>query len=87
MNISKALFQAKYEYEQNGMKNAAKLKEIVLSILNTVDSFKIDYVSLADPLTLNEYSEHIEENGGILSIAVRLGKIRLIDNILLGCNL
>jgi len=41
-----------------------------------------DYLSVADPLTLREL-ETVGAGGALLSLAVRLGSTRLIDNILL----
>jgi pantothenate synthetase len=43
---------------------------------------RLDYVSVADGHTLAEV-EHIE-NGALVSMAVFIGKTRLIDNIVLG---
>jgi pantoate--beta-alanine ligase len=42
----------------------------------------IDYVSVADTQTLQELSQI--EGLALVSMAVRIGKIRLIDNITLG---
>jgi pantoate--beta-alanine ligase len=42
----------------------------------------VDYVSVADACTLRELE--IIEVPALVSIAVRIGKTRLIDNILLG---
>ncbi len=45
-----------------------------------------EYLSLADPDTLVE-CETIDERGAILSGAIRVGKTRLIDNLLLGTQM
>jgi pantothenate synthetase len=42
-------------------------------------------VSVADPLTLEELREPAER--AVISLAARVGKTRLIDNILLGIAL
>jgi len=42
---------------------------------------RTDYVSVADPLTLREL-ERVEA-GALVSLAVRIGSTRLIDNVLL----
>ena len=43
---------------------------------------KIDYVSIADPETLEEIAKI--DRPALVSLAVRIGKTRLIDNITLG---
>jgi pantoate--beta-alanine ligase len=45
----------------------------------------LEYVSVADPLTLEEVREPAER--AVISLAARVGKTRLIDNILLGIAL
>lgn len=43
----------------------------------------IDYVSIADRRSLKEL-ERVEADGALASMAVRIGKTRLIDNVILG---
>jgi pantoate--beta-alanine ligase len=45
---------------------------------------KIDYVSIAEPETLEEIVEI--DRTALVSLAVRIGGIRLIDNVTLGEN-
>jgi pantoate--beta-alanine ligase len=45
----------------------------------------LEYVSVADPLTLEEVREPAER--AVISLAARVGKTRLIDNVLLGIAL
>jgi pantothenate synthetase len=47
---------------------------------------KLDYLSLANPKTLNEAFVDLD-SGIIASIAVFMGKARLIDNFLINCEL
>lgn len=47
---------------------------------------KLDYLSLANPKTLNEAFVDLD-SGIIASIAVYMGKARLIDNFLINCEL
>ena len=42
-----------------------------------------DYLSIANPLTLREV-EMVGEEGALVSLAVRIGATRLIDNVLIG---
>jgi pantoate--beta-alanine ligase len=43
----------------------------------------IDYVSIADPDTLAEL-DLIGPRGAVISLAVRFGTTRLLDNVILG---
>ena len=43
----------------------------------------IDYVALVDSETFLPLN-HLNEDGGLLAVAVRIGSVRLIDNLLLG---
>lgn len=43
---------------------------------------RVEYVSIASPATMEEV-EVVDRFGAIVSVAVRLGPVRLIDNILL----
>lgn len=79
--LSRALSAAKARFDA-GEHNAEVLRQIVRDILATEPLGSPDYVSLADPLSLEEL-ETVGERGGILSLAVRFGKTRLIDNVLL----
>lgn len=48
---------------------------------------KLDYLSLADPTTLEELQEIKEGKGAILSGALYVGTTRIIDNLLFNCTL
>ena len=50
-------------------------------MITAVPQARIDYVSAADPKTLEELE--VVEDGVLLSTAVFFGKTRLIDNILI----
>lgn len=64
---------------------AAKLREIIRTIFAKeplVES--VEYVSVARKDTMEEIMEKVEPGeGAIISLALRLGKVRLIDNIIL----
>jgi pantoate--beta-alanine ligase len=53
----------------------------MVSLINGTSLAKIDYISIADPYTLEELS--VLSGPALASLAVRFGKTRLIDNILL----
>ncbi|RIB21609.1 hypothetical protein C2G38_2176138 [Gigaspora rosea] len=49
-------------------------------------SIKLDYLSLADPESLQELDE-VDENGTILSSALYIGTTRILNNLLLNCKI
>lgn len=64
-----------------GERDARKLRQIMQDVLASETLARPQYVSCADPLTLEELD--FVENGALLSMAVYVGATRLIDNILL----
>ncbi len=65
-----------------GERDAETLRRLMSETLATEKLARPEYVSVADPDTLEELSGPIER--ALLSMAVFIGKIRLIDNMLLG---
>jgi len=64
-----------------GERDAGKIKEAMVKLISTVPAAQIDYISIADLSTLQEVPTI---TGKVLvSLAVRLGKPRLIDNVIL----
>jgi len=63
-----------------GEKNADKIREIVARVVNDEQLAELQYVSCAHPETLEELGGEIESC--LLSMAVFIGRTRLIDNIL-----
>jgi pantoate--beta-alanine ligase len=78
--LSRALFKAKASFTA-GVREANLLRKIVLDTLATEPLVEIQYVSCAHPDTLEEQEGQVERV--LLSLAVKIGKTRLIDNILL----
>jgi pantoate--beta-alanine ligase len=78
--LYRALSAAQKEFEA-GQRDAEILRSILSSTLAAEPLAREEYVSVADPETLTEL-ETIE-HGALLSMAVRIGKTRLIDNFLL----
>jgi pantoate--beta-alanine ligase len=64
-----------------GQKDAGVLRRIMTETVETRARADIDYVSVAATDTLTELDEVGED--ALLSLAVRIGKVRLIDNLLL----
>ncbi len=79
--IFQALSDAKTACE-NGERNTAKIAEMVRAKLESEPLARIDYVAVVDNKTL-EPVEKIDESPIIVAVAVRFGKVRLIDNIIL----
>jgi pantoate--beta-alanine ligase len=78
--LSRALFQAKQAYDA-GIRDAKELLNVVFDILATEPEVKVQYVSCADPDTLQELDGKVTR--ALISLAVKNGKTRLIDNIVL----
>jgi pantoate--beta-alanine ligase len=79
--IFRALSAAQARHEA-GERDAETLREAVRQALAAESSMQIDYVSIADPLTLQELT--VVDERALASTAVRLGATRLIDNLILG---
>jgi pantoate--beta-alanine ligase len=74
MNLVKGLWQ-------KGERDAEKLRNEMVALIKKEPLARIDYVSIADPRTLDELS-HIK-GSALVSMAVYIGKTRLIDNLIL----
>ena len=79
--IYKALCEAKF-LVNNGERNAARLAETVRQIIQSEPLAQIDYIAVVDNETL-EPIEKVGENPILTAVAVRFGKVRLIDNAVL----
>ena len=64
-----------------GAKNAKEITAEMEKIINNCKSTKIDYISIVNPETLEAVSE--VRSGNVAALTVRVGKTRLIDNIIL----
>ena len=78
--LYRALSTARRGWEA-GERDGERLRQAMLDALNAEPLAKVDYVSAADPRTLAELGT--AEKGVLLSMAVRVGRARLIDNLLL----
>ncbi len=79
--LFRALSGARLRFEA-GERNAEALRATIREVISRQPGVDIDYVSVADPETLRE----LDSVGtvGLASLAARVGKTRLIDNVLLG---
>lgn len=67
---------------RNGNSDADQLREIMTRTILSEPLANLQYVSCADPDSLSELTGSVKR--GLLSLAVVIGKTRLIDNILVG---
>ena len=79
--IYRSLRDAKLAFK-HGERNAAKLIEIVHEGIGKEPLAAIDYVSVVDSKTL-EPLEKVGDTEVLIAAAVRFGKVRLIDNVVL----
>jgi pantoate--beta-alanine ligase len=78
--LFRALAAARDAYDA-GERDVNRLRAVMREVLGTEPLADVDYISAADPATLHELDRI--ESGVLLSLAVRIGKTRLIDNFLL----
>lgn len=78
--LYKSLTKAKEMY-RGGERDADKIKQTMTGIIKSQPIGIIDYISIADNETLREIKKI--EKPALISMAVKFGKTRLIDNIIL----
>ena len=78
--LSRALFKANASFEA-GEREASHLRGVVSNTLATEPMIKVQYVSCAHPVTLQELEGRVDQ--ALLSLAVTIGKTRLIDNVII----
>ena len=77
--LSKGLFNAKRSFEA-GERDASRLRGLVQQMLASEPLVKVQYVSCANPETLQELEGQVDH--ALISLAVFIGKTRLIDNVI-----
>jgi pantoate--beta-alanine ligase len=65
-----------------GTREAEVYRKRMLEVIEAEELARPDYVSVADPKTLQELDRI--QGPALVSLAVRIGRTRLIDNITLG---
>ena len=78
--IYRILLEAKAQFSRSSIQS---LKLFVETELNTVSEFSVDYVEIAHAQTLKSLNNLEKNEPAVLCVAVFLGSVRLIDNILL----
>lgn len=81
--LYRALTTAQHEWE-SGHRDADHLRATMHQIIAAEPLAKIDYVSAADPLSLQELNGPVDS--ALLSMAVFMGEVRLIDNVVIGVD-
>ncbi len=66
----------------DGERDAETLRDSVRQVIAAEHLFAVDYVSIADANTLRELEK--VEVSALVSLAARIGRTRLIDNVMLG---
>lgn len=79
--LHRALEAARTAFD-SGVRDAVRLRAILTETLAGEPLVRPDYVSVADASTLAELER--VEGAALVSLAARLGKTRLIDNVVLG---
>jgi len=79
--LYRSLTTARTAFEQ-GERDTSHIRAIMMDILNSEPVARPQYVSCADLNTMQELE--IIADRALLSMAVYIGKTRLIDNIILG---
>jgi pantoate--beta-alanine ligase len=80
--LSRGLFRAREMWEQ-GVRQPQRLSNAVRRYTDA-PAIALEYVSVADPLTLAELDAPADS--AVISLAARVGRARLIDNVLLGMD-
>ncbi len=67
---------------RNGERNAAAIQNVMRGIIAEHSRGRIDYCSIADSGSLSEQAELKRDSTVMISLAVRFGTTRLIDNVI-----
>jgi len=78
--IPRTLFAAR-DLWLSGERDCKILRRQMEQRISEVSGAEIDYISIADPKTLTELDRAAE--GALISLAVKIGGVRLIDNVIL----
>lgn len=80
--LYRALTAARQQFAA-GERHGEALRQIMRHVLAAEPLAQVEYVSVADPDTLQELDD-VGPNGALFSLAVRFGATRLIDNMRVG---
>ncbi|MBC8283278.1 MAG: pantoate--beta-alanine ligase [Nitrospinae bacterium] len=77
LSLSKSLEDAKQKIQQ-GVLSSDQLRQYIKNIITAESGTKIDYISICDPVSLEEKEE--VKGRTLIALAVKIGPARLIDN-------
>ncbi|MDD5252940.1 MAG: pantoate--beta-alanine ligase, partial [Candidatus Omnitrophica bacterium] len=80
--LSKALRLAE-TLISNGQRNCGRIISRMKQLIERNKQAKIDYIAIVDPEQLKELKKIAP--GCLIALAVKIGKVRLIDNTVIGC--
>lgn len=78
--ISKTLFTIKEQYQS---KSVSELKRFAETQIKTVPSITLEYIEISDSEILQPITDFKQSKSVVVCIAVKLGAVRLIDNVVL----
>ena len=78
--LSQSLAEAERMIVIENVRSAETIRQAMQSMILSTGGLSIDYIAIADPVTLQEVAEIGAET--VILLAVRLGATRLIDNVL-----
>jgi len=78
--LSQSLAEAEKMIVTENIRSVDTIRQVIQSKILSVGEMTIDYITVADPLTLKELT--LIETRAVILLAVRLGQTRLIDNVL-----
>ena len=81
LSLSRALNDSK-EKVNKGITSSKQLRQNIKSIITAESGTQIDYISICDPISLEEKQE--VKGRTLIALAVKIGPARLIDNCIIG---
>lgn len=80
--LSRSLKRAE-ELVRSGERRASRIVDEMSGLIAAAPSAKIDYIAVNDPVSLAELAFLVDGSRALVSMAVRVGSTRLIDNMLI----
>ncbi|MFO7555946.1 MAG: pantoate--beta-alanine ligase [Desulfobacterales bacterium] len=80
LSLNKSLKKAQTLVE-NGLRDAAEIIDAAAALIRSHPETEIDYISVCDPETLDDLASI--DRPALMALAVKIGKARLIDNMIL----
>ena len=74
LNLAEAMYA-------DGVRDSSAMRREMMALLEAEPAASVEYVSIADAETLVELDS--VDRPALVSLAVRIGKVRLIDNVIL----